>query len=363
MTHVSLAQWDPTSRLVVQTVLRDGPLSRVAVSRRTGLSSGSLTRLTTPLVEAGILKEGASLPAPVGRPTLPLEAVDAAGRFVGVKVVRGRLHAVMTGLCGIIHGAAVQDADTASASTVADAVAELLRRHDDWRPEAIGVSLGAAVDPFGTVRAATFLGWSGGNITSAVTSATGVPCAAANDVDALTLAEHWFGHGRGSHNFVVITVGTGVGAGAVVEDRLLVGHQGSAGMLGAAWSRDGRTLHQVLSTDSLLERASAAAGRPLEPQDLQDEPDPGIAAVLDEAAGVLGEVVGLAKLVWGPERVLVTGDGVAPFARRRALIEAGMLRHQFYDIEPPQLDLGAELDFDDWARGAATLAIRATLTR
>ena len=43
-----LSSIDPTSRLVVQTVLRHGPIARVGVAQRTGLSSGSMTRLTTP---------------------------------------------------------------------------------------------------------------------------------------------------------------------------------------------------------------------------------------------------------------------------------------------------------------------------
>ncbi|MFT3874926.1 MAG: ROK family protein [Propioniciclava sp.] len=358
---MSLAELDPTSRLLVETVLRHGPISRAAMTRRTGLSSGSLTRVTAPLVGAGILKEGASRRARVGRPALPLEAVDSAARFVGVKVVPGRLYAVLAGLCGVVHGSAVEDADTSSVESTAAAIAGLLdQRAGTWTPEALGVSIAGAVDPFGTVRAARLLGWSGGNITGAVTTATGLSCAAANDVDALTLAEHWFGRGRGAHNFVVLTVGVGVGAGAVVEDRLLLGHQGSAGMLGAAWASDGRRFREMLATEPLLERACAAAGRPLTEADLRGD-DPVVGGVLDEAAEALGELVGLAKLAWGPERVLITGDGIAPFVPRLPAIQRGLERHRYYDIEPPEVQMGDTLDFLSWARGGAALAIRASL--
>ena len=72
-----LSSIDPTSRLVVQTVLRHGPIARVGVAQRTGLSSGSMTRLTTPLVAAGILQERRPTPAKqLGRPALPLVVVD-----------------------------------------------------------------------------------------------------------------------------------------------------------------------------------------------------------------------------------------------------------------------------------------------
>ena len=79
---------DPTSRLVVQTVLRHGPIARVGVAQRTGLSSGSMTRLTTPLVAAGILKEQRPVPVKqLGRPALPLVVVDDAALDEAVRAV------------------------------------------------------------------------------------------------------------------------------------------------------------------------------------------------------------------------------------------------------------------------------------
>ena len=362
MDTVALADLNPTSRELIEIVLRRGPLSRAAISKQTGLSSGSLTRLTAPLVDAGYLTEGEPTMAPVGRPALPLEVSDSAARFVGVKIVPGRVYAVLVGLRGVAHASVTEDADTTSPESAAKAIAGVLAAHSDWQPEGLGVSLGAAVDPFGTVRAAAFHGWHGGNIVGAVTATTGLTCTAANDVEALTLAEHWFGHGRGAHNFAVVTVGLGVGAGAIVEDRILVGHQGSAGMLGRVWSRDGRTFHDLLATRQLIERASAAAHRPLTADDLCAD-DPAVGQVMTEAAEKLGELVGLAKLAWGPQRVLITGDGIAPFASRRVDIERGLMSYGYQDIDAPELVIGDELDFFDWARGAATLAIHASLRR
>lgn len=358
---MSLSQLDPTSRRVVEAVLRNGPISRVDMVRGTGLSSGSLTRITSPLIELGILVEGQSKPLRPGRPTMPLEAVDGASRFLGIKVVPGRIYATLVGLRGVVHGTDSVEADTVSAASTAAAIAALMQEHTpDWQPEAIGVSLAAAVDPFGTVRAAQLLGWEGGNITGEVSAVTGLPCAAANDVDALALAEHWFGHGRGTHNFVVLTVGMGVGSGAIVGDALLSGHQGSAAMFGRAWTGDGRTYHEALATRPLLERASAAAGRPIEGAELFGD-DPAVNAVLDDAARTLGELAGLTRFAFGPERILVTGDGIGPFVSRIDAIHEGMDRHTDYDIDAPELVIGDELDFLDWARGGAALAIRHAL--
>ncbi|MFC2687551.1 MAG: ROK family protein, partial [Arachnia propionica] len=207
---------DPTSRLVVQTVLRHGPIARVGVAQRTGLSSGSMTRLTTPLVAAGILKEQRPVPVKqLGRPALPLVVVDDAARFVGVKVIPGELHAVVTGLAGHVRATAVRPADTSTLESTAEAVARIVEEFSAHEPSAVGVALAAAVDPLGEVRASPLLGWENGNLAALVTETCGLPCKAANDVDALTLAEHWVGQGRRTPNFAVITVGAGVGAGAV----------------------------------------------------------------------------------------------------------------------------------------------------
>lgn len=337
---------DATSRLVLSTVLRHGPIARVAIAHATGLSTGSLTRLATPLVAAGYLREGEAEKAALGRPTLPLEIVDAAARFLGVKVVAGGLHAVLTGLGGAVHATMVEGADTSTPATTAIAIAGLVRRlAGDEAPAVVGVALAAAVDASGEIRDAGLLGWEGGNLARDVATATGIPCVAANDVDALALAEHWFGHGRGVHDFTVLTVGAGVGSAAVVGDALLVGRQGAAAMLGNAWAHDGRGFEEVLTT-AAFSRAAARSGR---------------AAAAEEAADVLGELAALAALAFDPERILITGEGIGEFADLLPLVVESLRAHLPGQAEPPEVVVD-ELDFLDWARGAAALAIHHCLT-
>ena len=361
---MKLSSIDPTSRLVVQTVLRYGPIARVGIARRTGLSSGSMTRLTTPLVSAGILRE--QQPGPhhqLGRPALPLVVVDDAAKFVGVKVIPGELHAVVTGLAGRIHATEVCDADTSTAETTAQAIADVVVGFAaDYAPiSSIGVALAAAVDPAGQVRAARLLGWDGGNLSAHVTELTNLPCTAANDVDALTLAEHWVGHGRGVSNFAVATVGAGVGAGAVVGDELLVGHQGATGMAGEAWTSWGQRFHDALADDPLLAAAQELVGHPLTSEELRQAKTEPLRGLLDRAAQALGELVALEKKFWGPQRILLTGEGIIYHWDRMDVIQETLSTHRFEDIDPPEVVM-AELDFHAWARGAAALATRLSLS-
>ncbi len=337
---------DPTSRLVVQTVLRHGPIPRAAIARRTGLSSGSLTRLTAPLVEAGYLREGDSRRARVGRPSLPLEVVDPSAYFLGVKIVTGGIHAVVTGLGGQVHESLSRAVDTSSAASATEAIRELVTELlPVWPIVALGASLAAVVDEAGTIRAAGLLGWrSGDNLRALLGRSTGLPCVTANDVDALTLSEHWLGWGRGTHDFAVLTVGAGVGAGAIVSDELVVGHQGSAVMLSRAWTRDGRRFDDVLTTGAFT-AALRARGR--------DE-------ALSEAVDTLGQLAALASLAYGPERMLITGEGLAQLIDQLDAVGAAMRHHRGSELDPPEL-VAKDLDFADWARGAAALAIHRCL--
>ncbi len=60
----------------------------------------------------------------------------------------------------------------------------------------------------------------------------GIPVYAASDPNVATLGELWVGAGQGSQNFIMITLGTGVGCGIVIDGKLYVGHRGMAGEFG-----------------------------------------------------------------------------------------------------------------------------------
>ena len=65
-----------------------------------------------------------------------------------------------------------------------------------------------------------------------ITLLTGVPSVVTNDANAAALGELLFGAAKGMKNFVVITLGTGLGSGIVVDGKLVIGHDGFAGEFG-----------------------------------------------------------------------------------------------------------------------------------
>jgi glucokinase len=87
----------------------------------------------------------------------------------------------------------------------------------------------------GTIEFAPNLSWAHDGIVPLAkmfSDALGIPVALTNDANAAAIGEMVYGVARGMKNFIVITLGTGVGSGIVVNGQLLYGHDGFAGELG-----------------------------------------------------------------------------------------------------------------------------------
>ena len=95
----------------------------------------------------------------------------------------------------------------------------------------IGVGSPGVVDADGTVIAAPNLGWADVPLAAGLRDALGLPVFVANDANAAVLGEHTFGD-TGDGGLMVIRVGTGVGAGLVLEGTLLHGNRAAAGEIG-----------------------------------------------------------------------------------------------------------------------------------
>ena len=87
----------------------------------------------------------------------------------------------------------------------------------------------------GTIEFAPNLPWAHHGVVPLAdmfSKALGIPVALTNDANAAAIGEMVYGVARGMKNFIVITLGTGVGSGIVVNGQLLYGHDGFAGELG-----------------------------------------------------------------------------------------------------------------------------------
>lgn len=126
-----------------------------------------------------------------------------------------------------------------------------------------GIGIGAPNGNYytGTIDYAPNLRWQGVvPLAQLMTDATGIPCTLTNDANAAAMGELAYGAARGMKDFIVITLGTGVGGGVVSNGQLIYGHDGFAGELGhITVIRNGR-MHWATGRRGALECYASATG-------------------------------------------------------------------------------------------------------
>lgn len=103
------------------------------------------------------------------------------------------------------------------------------------KDEIVGVGLGIAgpITEDGTVLKCANLGWDVFNVADEVRKRLGIErIKVANDANVAALGEMWQGGGKGCHNIVMMTLGTGVGGGIVINGKIVTGSKGAAGEIG-----------------------------------------------------------------------------------------------------------------------------------
>ncbi|MCS7481522.1 ROK family protein [Umezawaea endophytica] len=360
----------PAAATVFSTVLTQGPVSRVEVGRRTGLSSAAVTKAARPFIEAGYLEELTSEERTgpgAGRPANPLAIKADREFFLGVKITDDDLIGVVCDLRAQVRVArhhpltstAVPDVVAALTSLVAD----LITPYRD-RAHCLGVAVSGDVDQTtGVVRYSPFLRWHDVPLGDLLAEATGLAVRLENDVKALTVAEQWFGEGVGVTSFALVTVGTGIGCGLVIGGRLVTGAHGVAGELGHVPVGDDQPCHcggtgcveAIASTSAIVARA----GMPMaEAVARARSGDPAVRAVFAEAGHAIGlALAAMANLV-GPERIVVSGEGVAAYDLFEEHVRKAFTAQAFGAVADCLLIL-RPLPFEEWARGAAAVSIQA----
>lgn len=117
------------------------------------------------------------------------------------------------------------------AKAVEDKLIELKVSKDDV--SGIGLGVPGPITEDGRVLKCVNLGWGIFNVAEGVTKLTGIEnVKVGNDANVAALGEMWKGGGRGYKNMVMVTLGTGVGGGIIINGKILAGSNGAAGEIG-----------------------------------------------------------------------------------------------------------------------------------
>jgi glucokinase len=217
------------------------------------------------------------------------------------------------------------------AKAVKDKLAE--KQIDKEEVSGIGVGVPGPVDSKGVVYKCVNLGWGIFNVNEKLEDLTGISVKAGNDANVAALGEMWKGGGQGFHTLVVVTLGTGVGGGIILDGQMLTGAKGAGSEIGHIHMNDAEPdecgcgnhgcLEQYASATGVVRLAKRALAKATEKtvlnadtvtaKDVWDavkEGDPVALQVAEQFGKYLGEGLAIVADVINPE-AFVIGGGVS----------------------------------------------------
>jgi len=229
---------NPMQARVLARLRDEGPLSRVELADRLGVSRTTIAAEVTRLAELGLASEVGRAASRGGRrSTLVDLAADL--RFVGISIgATGLSVGVTDGRLGVL-GRRHRDCDIRQGPEVvlAAALEEVRAVLDETgvdRPLGAGVGVPGPVDFHRGVSVSPPImpGWDGYPVRDAVARELGCAVVLDNDVNVLAIGEQHAGVARAAQDFLYVKIGTGIGCGIVVDGELYRGVDGCAGDIG-----------------------------------------------------------------------------------------------------------------------------------
>ena len=219
---------------------------------------------------------------------------------------------------------------------IATALKEKIQEKAIPAEEVIGIGMGipAPVNSEGIVRKTANLGWGYKEVKKELENLTGWQVVVGNDANVAALGEMWKGGGAGYKNLIMVTLGTGVGGGIIVDGKVVAGFDGAGGEIGHITVNAHEKEQCNCGQYGCLEQYASATGvvrvakRTLEKtsedtalrnhadltaKDVFDEAKAGdkvALEVVDEVCGILGAALSNIACVVNPE-IIVIGGGVS----------------------------------------------------
>lgn len=363
--------------IILNVIKNEGEISRAAIAHVTGLSAATVTAITGQLIAEDLIFEKTTGDSTGGRPPIILALNPRGGFVIGIKLMENHAVAALTDLNATVLLKETLDFKDEQLNSVVDELVSLVNRlikQGSIRKKqllGVGVGLAGVVDTDkGIVRQSPFFGWKDTPLKDLLETRLKVPVYIDNDVNTLTLGEKWLDNGTTADDFIVVTVGRGIGMGIVINGQIYRGKSGGAGEFGHIVVDPNGPLcdcgkHGCLES-YLSDRALLATARKEVSEDIQDFNDlleranygnSAAAMVLTRAGSLLGQEIANLVNILDPKLILISGEGVL-----MGEIFFSALRSAFRQHVMPGLAEDTELKVipwgdDVWARAAASVVI------
>jgi predicted NBD/HSP70 family sugar kinase len=376
---------------VMDAIRRSGSISRVEISEQTELSPTTVSAITAALLEDGLIIPRQVAPAPDqvrGRPRIMLELNPTAASVCGAKLAPNKITIAVTNFQADVLGTVSIPirVDRQPASVILDLVEDGVRSCieaagmlvEDINSLCLGVP-GIVERASGICRYSPLFSERDLKLGLDLQERLKVPTTVDSDVNLITLAEQWFGHGRDLSDFLVVSIEHTIGLGIVHAGELFRGANGLSPDLGDTimspngsignGSRPGR-LSGIASTTAILSAAAdLARGTPQEKLlrgtrgmehavSLAQAGDERISEIFEEAGRALGIAIANLITLFAPPKVILAGS-----ALQAGDLLLKPLRNAVRAATPETIAGVTEIVVhesgdDTWARGAAALTLR-----
>jgi glucokinase-like ROK family protein len=227
-----------TQAKVLRTLRDDGPLSRVELADRLGVSRTTMASEVARLAELG-LAEAAGPAASRGGRRSTLVDLSSEVRFVGIAIGATAMSVAVTDGRLTVLGQRYVDMDVRLGpehvlATSLELTRKVLAEQGVDRPAGVGIGVPGPVDFHGgaPVSPPIMPGWDGYPVRDAMARELGCPVLLDNDVNVMALGEQHSGVAKSARDFLFVKIGTGIGCGIVVDGQLYRGVDGCAGDIG-----------------------------------------------------------------------------------------------------------------------------------
>lgn len=308
---------------LVEYLLANGPSTQAELARGTGLSTATVSNIVRDMAAKGVV--ATSPVTSSGRRALLVQLTDTGDIAVGVDFGRRHVRIVLAtlGYDVLAEEQVALEPGYDVLGAVGEASALLDRMlvdggHDREAVLAVGVGIPGPIDRrTGTVLQGAILPEWVGITRRELEDAFGFPVVVDNDANLGALAEVTWGANRGERNLIFVKIGTGIGAGLILNGQPYYGFLGITGELGhtpvaehGVICRCGNRgcLETVASTSVMLEslgRSGATTTADILRRGL--EKDPAVLRVVSDAGTAVGQAIGNIANVINPELVLIGG--------------------------------------------------------
>jgi glucokinase len=224
---------------ILEIIRRESPISRTLIAQKLNVSLATVMRIVDELIEDDLVRPEGTTEWTGGRRRSLLEFNSEGQVVVGIDMGGTKMFGAVSDLGGKI----VQEIELSRHGTsgeltfqrLVELVEALLssRKINGRRVRGIGVGVPAiTLHKEGVVVWSPSLKWRDYPLKAKLSERFHYPITVDNDVNLAVLGEQWFGAGQNCKNIILITVGTGIGAGVVIDGALYRGSNEASGEIG-----------------------------------------------------------------------------------------------------------------------------------